>query len=87
MANKKSVLLASAAAGLLAAGTLLVPAAALAEDVECHGVNSCKGTGQCGGKGHSCAGQNTCKGQGWVKMDKDACLKKGGTTSPIEEKK
>ena len=87
MANKKSVLLASAAAGLLAAGTLLVPTAALAEDVECHGVNSCKGTGQCGGKGHSCAGQNTCKGQGWVKMDKDACLKKGGTTSPVEEKK
>ena len=33
---------------------------------ECHGVNSCKGKGECGGKGHSCAGSNSCKGQGFI---------------------
>jgi len=79
MAKRKSALLASAAAGLLVAAGTLVPGTARAEDVECHGVNACKGTGACGGKGHSCAGQNACKGQGWVKMDKDECVKKGGT--------
>lgn len=45
---------------------------------ECHGVNSCKGKGECGGKGHACAGQNSCKGKGWVKMSKDDCEAKGG---------
>ena len=87
MANRKSALLASAAAGLLvAAGSLVVPATAWAEEVECHGVNTCKGTGACGGKGHTCAGQNACKGQGWIKMDKDACLKQGGKLTAEEKK-
>jgi len=45
---------------------------------ECHGVNSCKGKGECGGKGHSCAGKNSCKGKGWVKMNKADCEEKGG---------
>jgi hypothetical protein len=63
MTNKKNALLASAAAGLLAAGTLLVPTAALAEDVECHGVNSCKGTGQCGGKGLPAPGRTPARGR------------------------
>jgi len=46
---------------------------------ECHGMNSCKSTGACGGKGHSCAGQNKCKGQGWLKLSKKDCLAKKGT--------
>ena len=87
MATKKSALLASAAAGLLvAAATFVAPTAALAEDVECHGVNTCKGTGACGGKGHSCAGQNACKGQGWVKLDKEQCLKQGGKLTADDKK-
>jgi hypothetical protein len=45
---------------------------------ECHGVNSCKGTGDCGGKGHMCAGKNSCKGKGWKKMSKSDCMEKGG---------
>ena len=45
---------------------------------ECHGVNSCKGKGACGGKGHSCAGKNACKGKGWVKLSKADCDDKGG---------
>lgn len=46
---------------------------------ECHGVNACKGSGACGGKGHSCAGKNACKGKGWVKKTKKECEAKGGT--------
>ncbi len=46
---------------------------------ECHGVNSCKGQGACGGAGHSCAGHNECKGKGWLKMSEAACSEAGGT--------
>lgn len=46
---------------------------------ECHGINSCKGTGECGGAGHSCAGKNSCKGKGWVTLSKADCNSKGGT--------
>ena len=85
--NKGSLLLASAVAGLL---TLAAPAGtALAEGdakVACYGVNQCKGSGACGGKGHSCAGENACKGQGFLKIDKDTCLKiEGGRLTPESE--
>ena len=87
--NKSSVVLASAAAGLLMVGSILATAHnAHAEDVECWGVNKCKGTGECGGKGHSCSGKNDCAGQGWLKLDKEKCLKiKGGRLTAEEEKK
>lgn len=45
---------------------------------ECHGVNACKGKGDCGGKGYSCAGKNSCKGKGWLKLSQAECEKKGG---------
>lgn len=45
---------------------------------ECHGINSCKGQGACGGKGHSCAGKNSCKGKGWVELSKSDCDAKKG---------
>jgi uncharacterized membrane protein len=83
--NKGKVLLASAAAGLM---TLAVTAACVGkaqaeagkpEQVKCYGVNKCKGTGECGGKGHGCHGKNECAGQGWVHKPKDECLAmKGG---------
>jgi uncharacterized membrane protein len=78
------MLLASAVTGLL---TLAAPVgtatAADAETVHCYGVNKCKGAGDCGGKGHSCAGENTCKGQGYLKLDKETCLKiEGGRLTP-----
>jgi uncharacterized membrane protein len=87
--NKGSVVLASAAAGLLMVGSVVAtPQSAQAEDVECWGVNKCKGTGECGGKGHSCHGKNECGGQGWIKLDKEKCLKiKGGRLTAEEEKK
>lgn len=77
------VLMASAIAGMLTlsalGGTAL--AADKTEDgkVKCYGANTCKGTGACGGAGHSCAGKNACKGQGFVKADsEEACLKMAG---------
>ena len=87
--NKSGLLLASAAAGLLTvAATVAVPSEALAEEVKCYGINKCKGTGECGGKGHSCAGENACGGHGYLKIDKDKCLAiKGGRLTPDEEKK
>jgi hypothetical protein len=45
---------------------------------ECHGANSCKGKGECGGKGTSCAGTNACKGKGWITTTKAECEKKHG---------
>ncbi len=77
------MLLASAVAGLITLSTL--GTAALAADktddgkIKCYGANSCKGSGACGGAGHSCAGKNACKGQGFVKTDDEAsCLKMAG---------
>jgi uncharacterized membrane protein len=85
--TKGGVLLASAVTGLL---TLAVPAGTAtaheAETVKCYGVNKCKGVGDCGGKGHSCAGENACKGQGYLKIDKETCLKiEGGRLTPEKE--
>jgi len=81
-------LLASAVAGLmLAAGAAGTASAEKAESVKCYGVNKCKGTGACGGKGHSCAGENACKGQGYLKMDQETCLKiEGGRLTPDAKK-
>ena len=82
--NKKSVLVASAVAGLLMmAGTASTASAEDAKKVHCYGVNKCKGTGACGGKGHSCAGENACKGQGFLEIDEKTCLKiQGGRLKP-----
>ena len=40
---------------------------------QCHGVNACKGKGDCGGKGNECAGENSCEGKGWLKMPQSDC--------------
>jgi uncharacterized membrane protein len=85
--NKGSLLLASAVVGLLSLGGPAHTAAADdAEKVKCYGVNKCKGVGACGGKGHSCAGENACKGQGFLKIDRETCLKiQGGRLTPEPE--
>jgi len=77
------VLLASAVAGLVAMNALSKPALAADKTddgkIKCYGANTCKGTGACGGAGHSCAGKNACKGQGFVKAESEAaCLKMEG---------
>jgi len=77
--KKTNLLLGAALAGLALAG-----AAGAHEkekhgkEGECHGINGCKGQGECGGKGHSCGGQNGCKGQGWKKMTEAQCKAKKG---------
>ena len=86
--GKSKLVLASAVAGLMSLAA--APGIALAdshEAVKCYGVNKCKGTGACGGKGHSCSGNNECKGKGYLKIDKETCLKiEGGrlTAEPEE---
>ena len=82
--RNRFVLLASAVAGLLVmAGTATTVSAESGETTRCYGVNKCKGTGACGGKGHSCAGENSCKGQGYLNLDEDTCLKiEGGRLTP-----
>ncbi len=77
----KSVLIAAAVTGLMMSACSTTPTNSSASSTatgECHGVNSCKAQGECGGAGHSCAGKNSCKGQGWVKLSKADCDKKDG---------
>ncbi len=79
---KKSALLTAALAGLVVAAPSQAaekPAAG-GEKVQCWGGNSCKGKTECATKSHGCMGLNACKGKGWVKMDKDACLKIKGAS-------
>ena len=81
--SKKNLLLAASVAGLLAtSGIAALTGTAYAKDVECSGVNACKGIGDCGGKGNSCAGKNACKGQGWLKFPSEERCKKVGGTAP-----
>jgi len=76
--KKQQALVAAAVACLLtAAGVTSVTGTAHAEEAACYGVNKCKGVGECGSSkgGHACAGKNECAGKGWIKLDKDDCLK------------
>lgn len=52
--------------------------ATTSEKGQCHGINSCKGSGNCGGAHHSCGGKNACKGKGWKHMTHADCKHKGG---------
>ena len=84
---KKQALVAASIAGLLALAETASAqhehgASADGEDAPCYGINKCKGTGDCGGKGRSCAGTNACTGQGYLELDKETCLKiEGGRLS------
>ena len=91
MDGRTKALVAASVAGLVAAAGLVLgsPHAQAEEEdahVPCHGINKCKGVGDCGGKGHSCAGKNECAGQGYVELEKDTCLKiQGGRLTPEVE--
>jgi len=76
--NKQKFVVAAIAGLMAVAGSFAVQAVAFAEDAHCYGVNKCKGTGDCGGKGASCAGTNSCKGAGWLSVSKETCLKLEG---------
>ena len=76
----KGMMIAASVAGMFATGAARVASAAdkKGEEVNCAGINGCKGQGSCHGAGHACAGKNGCKGQGNSKTTKDECLSKGG---------
>ncbi|MBS0618223.1 MAG: hypothetical protein JSR44_08550 [Spirochaetes bacterium] len=77
--KKTSLLMTAALAGIaLAGGVGAKEAKSKAKKGECHGINGCKGQGDCGSKAHSCAGMNACKGQGWKKMTAAECKAKKG---------
>ncbi len=79
MATKKSLLIGAALTSLLAVGAFGSNAVAHADSMgeagQCHGVNACKGKGDCSGKANECESHNECKGKGWVKLSKEDCEK------------
>ena len=88
--NQSSRLMLAAMSGLVGAALTIGTPNANASDTKaaakksstemgkCHGVNACKGKGDCGTKTHSCHGKNACKGKGWSKLDQEHCKEKGG---------
>lgn len=94
-ANKNSVVLGAALAGIFAASSFITTASALAADKSvdkghCVGANACKGKGGCAQEGaNSCKGQNGCKGKGFVEKTKAQCdtLAKKDSTVHFEEAK
>ena len=75
-----------AALGVAAAGAfygmyksvdVLVPRAQ-ASDVECWGINECKGTTACSTALNACTAQNECKGKGYNFVPEKECYARGG---------
>ena len=83
----KKLLLSAAMVGLTSVAITSCSQDAKANEGQCHGVNSCKGTGECGGKDHDCGGKNECKGKGWNKMTQEDCTSKSGEFVKPEAKK
>jgi uncharacterized membrane protein len=46
--------------------------------VNCYGINACKGQGSCATATNACQGQNSCKGKGVVRTTEAECKDKGG---------
>ncbi|MBV6492032.1 MAG: hypothetical protein LDLANPLL_00021 [Turneriella sp.] len=82
--KKSNLLVAAALTGLALGGSLSAKKPkSKAKYGECHGINACKGQGECGSKDHACGGMNACKGQGWKKMTAAECKAKKGTFKPL----
>ena len=76
--NKRSAVLAAAAAAIFVSGAAGVGSAAhheADEKVKCEGVNSCKGQSECNTDHSKCHGMNDCGGKGWVTMTAEECEK------------
>jgi hypothetical protein len=76
--GKSGQLIAAAAFTLAVSGIVSTLPSAAAENVQCSGVNSCKGHSECKTGNSGCKGQNACKGQGWLSLSKADCEAKGG---------
>ncbi len=81
MSLKSKTMLAAALAGALAVPMIVKAADAPKDDggkVPCWGINKCKGTGDCSAEGcraHGCHGTNECSGQGFIRQEKEVCLR------------
>jgi hypothetical protein len=73
--------LALAAASLIGCAThgTSMTAATASADVQCYGVNSCKGHNDCKTANNACKGQGSCKGLSFIKMPASSCDNVGGT--------
>ena len=74
--NKRSAMLAAAAAALFVTGQATPAAAAqneAGETVKCEGVNSCKGQSDCKTDHSECGGHNECAGKGWKNLTQEEC--------------
>lgn len=72
--------LATAAALILVAGCSTSNNPAQTAEVQCSGINACKGQGACKSATNSCKGQAACKGQGWLPTaSAEECTAQGGT--------
>lgn len=71
--------LAAAAALLLMAGCATSETPTQSAQVQCAGINACKGQSACKSASNSCKGLNACKGQGWVATaSAEECTSQGG---------
>lgn len=78
-AIQTGALIAVAAAAMALSGvSFAADSAANAAKVQCSGINSCKGTGECKTAANACKGQNSCKGQGFVTTSAADCKAKNG---------
>ncbi|MCG4452866.1 MULTISPECIES: hypothetical protein [unclassified Pseudomonas] len=74
-----------AALALVAAGLFASLPAQAAQDaqtaqVQCYGVNACKGQNDCMTATNACKGEGACKGQGFNLMTQAKCDEAGGKT-------
>jgi hypothetical protein len=80
--TQKSLLLGAALSGLLIASGCAQSHHSMSNGEmakgQCHGVNDCKGKGECKTVTNSCEGKNDCKGKSWLSMSKADCDTKGG---------
>jgi hypothetical protein len=73
MRLKNSGVAAATAAAMLFGSGLVTTAMATDAQVQCSGVNSCKGQSACKSANNACKGQNSCKGKGFLEMSKADC--------------
>lgn len=74
MRLKNSGLAAATAAAMLFSTAMVGTAVAGTDaNVQCAGVNSCKGQSACKTANNACKGQNSCKGTGFVELSKADC--------------
>jgi hypothetical protein len=46
--------------------------------IECFGINACKGKSACATAWNGCPGQNACKGKGFLHATREDCSARGG---------